>query len=124
MKTVRHLHSLSAQLLLLKSTVSPLHALIQSIRYSDSMKTLAVTKAAEGIPANARAEGLPAVGNESGRVSGKKTQQVGFVSSETKVSHPVAFAKRELIKISQVYLGDVLDHVEGVLSSLDLFSGM
>lgn len=26
--------------------------------------------------------------------------------------------------MEQVYLGDVLDHVEGVLSSLDLFSGM
>lgn len=99
MKTVRHLHSLSAQLLLLKSTVSPFHALIQSLRYSDTMKTLAVTKAAEGVPATT---------NDLGKVgAGKKTQQVGFVSSETKV-----------------YLGDVLDHVEGVLSSLDLFSGM
>lgn len=81
MKTVRHLHSLSAQLLLLKSTVSPLHALIQSIRYSDSMKTLAVTKAAEGIPATAANDS----GKTGGAGGGKRTQQVGFVSSETKV---------------------------------------
>lgn len=110
MGTVRHLHALSAQLLLLKSTVAPLQALIQSLRYSDTVKASAATKV----------DGSAAL------------KHAGFVSPEAKVrSSSSSFSPRPKVVAvlttcvdEQVYLGDVLDHVESVLSSLDLFSGI
>lgn len=63
MSTIRHLHSLSAQLLLLKSTISPLHGLIQSLKYSDDAKAGSAMKADTGCA----------------------LKHVGFVSREAKV---------------------------------------
>lgn len=91
MLTVRHLHSLSAQLLLLKSTISPLQSLIQSLRYADEVKASSAAR-----PQTTTA------GNGNG-----KLRHVGFISHEAKV-----------------YLSDTLDHIDSVVSSLDLFSGI
>lgn len=93
MSAVRHLHSLSAQLLLLKSTISPLQSLIQSLRYADEVKASSAARPQTTTPGN---------GNGNG-----KLRHVGFISHEAKV-----------------YLSDTLDHIDSVVSSLDLFSGI
>ncbi|GAA5960510.1 hypothetical protein JCM21900_000123 [Sporobolomyces salmonicolor] len=95
MDDVRHLHILSSQLLLFKSTITPFQLLLQAIRSQDDAKAAAASKLSgpetgEG-PAKAFAPGV----------------KRGFVSHEAKV-----------------YLGDVMDHVDSVLSSLDLFSDL
>lgn len=65
MSTVRHLHSLSSQLLLLKATITPLQSLIQSLRYFDDAKASSAAK-------------LPKAANG-------KRHNAGFISHEAKV---------------------------------------
>ncbi|KAM0789443.1 hypothetical protein ACM66B_000266 [Microbotryomycetes sp. NB124-2] len=89
MTDVRHLHVLSSQLLMLKSTIQPFQFVLQALRNQDEAKALAT--------GSSRSDG-------EGQQPHKR---VGFVSQEAKV-----------------YLGDVIDHVEGSLSSLDLFSDL
>ncbi|ORY55737.1 hypothetical protein BCR35DRAFT_355708 [Leucosporidium creatinivorum] len=85
MSDVRHLHILSSQLLMLKSTFTPFQFLLQALRTQDDAKAAAAAK-------------------PSPEANGKR---LGFVSHEAKV-----------------YLGDVIDHVDSVLSSLDLFGDL
>lgn len=89
MGDVRHLHILSAQLILLRSTLEPFQHLLQSIRTQDEAKSAA---------------SLSIRLDSSGDV---QKRAVGFVSNEAKV-----------------YLGDVMDHIESVMSSLDLFANL
>lgn len=86
MNDVRHLHILSSQLLMLKSTFTPIQFLLSALRSQDDAKAAAAAKPS------------------ANEVSYKK---MGFVSHEAKV-----------------YLGDVIDHVDSVLSSLDLFGDL
>ncbi|GEM08042.1 recQ family helicase MusN [Rhodotorula toruloides] len=113
---VRHLHILSSQLLLLKSTFTPLQLLLQAIRSQDDAKAAAAFRieALAGPSATANqgpgeekdGEGEKGREREKERV-GERAARKGFVSHEAKV-----------------YLGDVMDHVDSVLSSLDLFSDL
>lgn len=64
MSDVRHLHILSSQLLLLKSTFSPLQLLIQAIRTQDDAKAAAAIKPSPDAP---------------------QMKRMGFVSHEAKV---------------------------------------
>ncbi|KAI5478327.1 RecQ family helicase MusN, partial [Pseudohyphozyma bogoriensis] len=94
MSDVRHLHILSAQLLLLKSTLSPIQQLLSQLRLVDEAKSAAASKILPGA-------GGGAGGQEEG---GRK---YAFVSYDAKI-----------------YMGDVMDHIESVLGSLDLFSSL
>ncbi|BGP17098.1 hypothetical protein JCM10213v2_005109 [Rhodosporidiobolus nylandii] len=108
MEDVRHLHILSSQLLLLKSTLTPLQLLLQSLRAHDDAKAAAAFR----LDQSSTRPSSPAVGHSgSGSASGgggtphsQHPQRKGFVSQEAKI-----------------YLGDVMDHVDSVLSSLELF---
>ncbi|GAA6051889.1 hypothetical protein NBRC10513_002552 [Rhodotorula toruloides] len=116
MDDVRHLHILSSQLLLLKSTFTPLQLLLQAIRSQDDAKAAAAFRieALAGPSATANqatgderdGEAEKAREKEKERVTDRAARK-GFVSHEAKV-----------------YLGDVMDHVDSVLSSLDLFSDL
>ncbi|KAM0748844.1 hypothetical protein T439DRAFT_327347 [Meredithblackwellia eburnea MCA 4105] len=86
MSDVRHLHILSAQLLLLKSTLSPLQHLLTSLRIQDDAKSAAACRIS---------------------VDTVTKKSLGFVSYDAKI-----------------YLEDVIDHVDSVMSSLDLFSSL
>ncbi|GAA5853031.1 hypothetical protein JCM8547_004778 [Rhodosporidiobolus lusitaniae] len=107
MEDVRHLHILSSQLLLLKSTLTPLQLLLQSLRAQDDAKAAAAFRldpaTRPNSPSmNAHGGGGSREKDSGGGISGG--QRKGFVSHEAKI-----------------YLGDVMDHVDSVLSSLELF---
>ncbi|KDE03940.1 hypothetical protein MVLG_05574 [Microbotryum lychnidis-dioicae p1A1 Lamole] len=85
---VRRLHILSSQLLLLKSTFSPLQLLISSLRTQDEAKYAATLHHNSTNPVNAK-------------------NRRGWVTHQ-----------------AQLYLGDVLDHIERVLGDFELFSNM
>ncbi|KAK4054618.1 hypothetical protein OIO90_003430 [Microbotryomycetes sp. JL221] len=97
MSDVRHLHVLSSQLLMLKSTVQPLSLLLLALRNQDEAKAIAVQAF------NSSKE--PPVDTAS-QVS-TTSKRIGFISPEAKV-----------------YIADVIDHVDSVLMSLDLFSDL
>ncbi|GAA5980874.1 hypothetical protein JCM11641_004751 [Rhodosporidiobolus odoratus] len=100
MEDVRHLHILSSQLLLLKSTLTPLQLLLQSLRAQDDAKAAAAFR----LDPSTRPSS-PAPGHGHGMTP--LHQKKGFVSQEAKI-----------------YLGDVMDHVDSVLSSLELFGDL
>ncbi|BGP49160.1 hypothetical protein JCM10450v2_005043 [Rhodotorula kratochvilovae] len=102
MDDVRHLHILSSQLLLLKSTLTPLQLLLQSLRSQDDAKAAAAARI-DPSPAPTRAGSpTPGAGEEGRRVARR-----GFVSHA-----------------ARLYLSDVMDHMDSVLSSLDLFADL
>ncbi|GAA6034503.1 hypothetical protein JCM8097_005361 [Rhodosporidiobolus ruineniae] len=107
MEDVRHLHILSSQLLLLKSTLTPLQLLLNSLRAQDDAKAAAAFRLTGDSTTrpNSPAIGTGAGGKGEGGVA--TPQRKGFVSPEAKI-----------------YLGDVCDHVDAVLSSLDLFGDL
>ncbi|GAA6002879.1 uncharacterized protein JCM10292_001352 [Rhodotorula paludigena] len=111
MDDVRHLHILSSQLLLLKSTLTPLQLLLQSLRSQDDAKATAAARVETAPPtaANSPAGGSPRAGSPAPPAEGRGRQVVkrGFVSYE-----------------ARVYLADVMDHMDSVLGSLDLFSDL
>ncbi|KAH9814945.1 hypothetical protein DFH28DRAFT_969877 [Melampsora americana] len=97
--TVRHLHVLSGELLLLKRTLTPLSSLVHRIRNHD--------------PSDERMTGQSnySVGGFTGEpldhtIHQSSSDSTGFISPKAKV-----------------YLSDVLDHIDSLLSSLELFSG-
>ncbi|TNY18471.1 hypothetical protein DMC30DRAFT_418810 [Rhodotorula diobovata] len=96
MDDVRHLHILSSQLILLKSTLTPLQLLLQSLRSQDDAKAAAAAKI-DPSPAPTR----------SASPERTATLRRGFVSHE-----------------ARLYLSDVMDHMDSVLSSLDLFADL
>ncbi|GAA6052075.1 hypothetical protein JCM3770_006617 [Rhodotorula araucariae] len=99
MDDVRHLHILSSQLLLLKSTLTPMQLLLQSLRSQDDAKAAAAARI-DPSPAPTR----PGSPNAD---SARRLARRGFVSHE-----------------ARVYLSDVMDHMDSVLSSLDLFADL
>ncbi|GAA5902122.1 hypothetical protein JCM5296_006609 [Sporobolomyces johnsonii] len=101
MDDVRHLHILSSQLLLLKSTITPFQLLLQAIRSQDDAKAAAASKLS-----GSEAGGGDGAGEGPTKAFVPAVRR-GFVSHDAKV-----------------YLGDVMDHVDSVLSSLDLFSDL
>ncbi|KAL8280853.1 hypothetical protein RQP46_006857 [Phenoliferia psychrophenolica] len=86
MKDVKRLHVLSAQLILLKTTISPFQQLLQGIRNHDDIKAAAACHAADH-PTDGKG--------------------LGFVSLNAKI-----------------YIEDVMEHVDSVMTSLDLFSDL
>lgn len=96
MSTTQHLHILSSQLILLKSTLTPLQLLLQSLRSQDDAKAAAAAKI-DPSPAPTR----------SASPERTATLRRGFVSHE-----------------ARLYLSDVMDHMDSVLSSLDLFADL
>ncbi|EGG10500.1 uncharacterized protein MELLADRAFT_76846 [Melampsora larici-populina 98AG31] len=99
--TVRHLHVLSGELLLLKRTLTPLSSLVHRIRNHD--------------PSDERITGRskPVRGSSASNLddptfitNSSSSNSTGFISPQ-----------------ARVYLSDVLDHIDSLLSSLELFSG-
>ncbi|GJN91363.1 hypothetical protein Rhopal_004384-T1 [Rhodotorula paludigena] len=99
------------RLLLLKSTLTPLQLLLQSLRSQDDAKATAAARVETAPPtaANSPAGGSPRAGSPAPPAEGRGRQVVkrGFVSYE-----------------ARVYLADVMDHMDSVLGSLDLFSDL
>ncbi|KAH8919530.1 hypothetical protein BT69DRAFT_1284743 [Atractiella rhizophila] len=93
--TVRHLHVLSAELLLLKRTMSPVAALVHKLQ--NHLMHDAVT-----------------FQTVRDRKKDKET------SSDTILKTKAGFISRE----TEVYLTDVADHIDSVLSSVDLFTAL
>ncbi|GAA5936300.1 hypothetical protein JCM3775_006457 [Rhodotorula graminis] len=101
MDDVRHLHILSSQLILLKSTLTPLQLLLQALRSQDDAKAAAAAKID---PSPAPTRSASPTGERANNV---RVQRRGFVSHE-----------------ARLYLSDVMDHMDSTLSSLDLFSDL
>ncbi|GAA6018221.1 hypothetical protein JCM10207_002871 [Rhodosporidiobolus poonsookiae] len=110
MNDVRHLHILSSQLLLLKSTLTPLQQLLQSLRAQDDAKAAAAFRLDPATRPNSPHVGVGGAGG------GGATPPVGHERSRP----PRGFVSHE----AKIYLGDVMDHVDSVLSSLDLFGDL
>ncbi|GAA5911884.1 hypothetical protein JCM6882_005230 [Rhodosporidiobolus microsporus] len=106
MEDVRHLHILSSQLLLLKSTLTPLQLLLQSLRAQDDAKAAAAFRLDPSTRPSSPAVGVEGV-SRGGAGGAATPHRKGFVSPE-----------------ARVYLGDVMDHVDSVLSSLELFGDL
>ncbi|GAA96992.1 uncharacterized protein L969DRAFT_54222 [Mixia osmundae IAM 14324] len=92
--SVKHLFVLSNQILTLKRTLTPIHSLIRALQRDDESRAAAV------LPESAHRERDQAL--RDGR--GHELPRIGYVSPR-----------------ARLYLGDVLDHMDSVLSSLDLF---
>ena len=125
METVRHLHVLSSQLIRLRRSLTPLLHVIYIIRDQDAQRSRAASALAgtprppdkthmsrdthwlapssPGIETSSVNSWIPGAGIGQGQGQGNAQEQ-GFFSSMTKV-----------------YIGDVLDHLEIVVSSLDQF---
>lgn len=96
MGDVRHLHILSSQLLMLKSHITPFQYLLHALRSQDEAKAAAAAR--------------PAVSDGSdlgAKARGHRPPLYGFISHDAKT-----------------YLGDIIDHVDSVLASLDLFGDL
>ena len=102
MDAVRNLHVLSGDLLLLKRTLTPIHALISTLRHHDTARG----QIASGAQPTSYLHS-PTARPEPSPLSLSSNDDAGFLSRQTKI-----------------YLADVLDHLDGVLSSLELFSGL
>ncbi|MBW0493814.1 hypothetical protein O181_033529 [Austropuccinia psidii MF-1] len=97
--TVRHLHVLSGELLLLKRTLTPLSTLVHGIMNHDPSERKVVNYRA--VQRASSGDGLL----EDGQSIATSVPGGGFISSQ-----------------ARLYLSDVLDHIDSVLSSLELFS--
>ncbi|KAG0657505.1 hypothetical protein C6P46_006474 [Rhodotorula mucilaginosa] len=174
MDDVRHLHILSSQLLLLKSTLTPLQLLLQALRSQDDAKAAAAFRIEnhapmgtnqpnEPPPASGNISGTPRVGSPvpgggdrnasqsrrasstggGGGVAGMAAFSSGgggdlggapFSEDMRRYSHghhmamypPPPYQQRKgfVSHEAKVYLGDVMDHIDSVLASLDLFSDL
>ena len=100
-RRAQHLHILSSQLILLKSTLTPLQLLLQALRSQDDAKAAAAAKID---PSPAPTRSASPTGERANNV---RVQRRGFVSHE-----------------ARLYLSDVMDHMDSTLSSLDLFSDL
>lgn len=98
--TVRHLHVLSGELLLLKRTLTPLSSLVHRIRNHDASD-----------------ERISGRSNLVCGPSGSKSDEPQCIDNNP--SNPTGFISPQ----ARVYLSDVLDHIDSLLSSLELFSG-
>jgi len=103
--TVRHLHVLSQQLAQMKRVIGPLQNLILNLRSFDEERTAFACNAA---------------GEKAGNTAGGGRQPKPVDLSMSK-SHPNSGFVSPMAKI---YLTDVLDHVDSVMSSVELFMGM
>ncbi|KAG0140874.1 hypothetical protein CROQUDRAFT_664583 [Cronartium quercuum f. sp. fusiforme G11] len=101
--TVRHLHVLSGELLLLKRTLTPLSSLVHGIRNHDPSDEKLASRMNTLRSSSACAFDL---WDDSQSMMSNQPTPVGFVSPQ-----------------ARVYLSDVLDHIDSLLSSLELFSG-
>lgn len=102
MDTIRHLHVLSAQLLLLKSTLSPLQSLIRNLRYNDELKSAQVAQRAY---------------DSGARTPAASIRDESFYDDPRRaLSHPSRPSFTFLSPLSKTYLNDVDDHVDSVLS--------
>lgn len=131
MSDVRHLHILSSQLLMLKSSITPFQYLLHALRSQDDMKAAAAAKpdGSNGPPVSARDGSLKrkliwttllAEHYQAGgfRVSRRQSREYPAIRDS-----PVPFSA-DLHAGHIKYLGDVIDHVDSVLSSLDLFGDL
>ncbi|KAA1092445.1 hypothetical protein PGT21_002998 [Puccinia graminis f. sp. tritici] len=104
--TVRHLHVLSGELLLLKRTLNPLSTLVHGIMNHDPSERKITNY--RGTQRSSESERGPAEDFRSTEPRASAANLcTGFLSSQAKV-----------------YMSDVLDHIDSVLSSLELFSGL
>ncbi|BGP56130.1 hypothetical protein JCM8202v2_003741 [Rhodotorula sphaerocarpa] len=172
MDDVRHLHILSSQLLLLKSTLTPLQLLLQALRSQDDAKAAAAFRIETHNPCPQAPAPRPGStqpyggGGEFSRIASpagrerergaSRSRGPGPSSSAAPVEDPFAdgmhhglgggegdlrkalheqnlpplppppYQQRKgfVSHEAKVYLGDVMDHVDSVLSSLDLFSDL
>ncbi|KAH9441937.1 hypothetical protein Pst134EA_032068 [Puccinia striiformis f. sp. tritici] len=120
--TVRHLHVLSGELLLLKRTLSPLSTLVHGIMTHDpSERQNTNYRGIQRSSESERGRGTDDCPSYEPSTNAS-TFGTGFLSAQARVDlyipildHPFLFG---------VYMSDVIDHIDSVLSSLELFSGL
>ncbi|KAJ9107443.1 hypothetical protein QFC21_000896 [Naganishia friedmannii] len=99
MESVRHLHIISSQLTRLKRTLSPLAHVLYTLRDRDSQRAL--VSALYGSP---HGEATKDPHHTSSALGFDSTHSTGYISQTTKV-----------------YLSDVIDHIDTMLTSLDQY---
>ncbi|KAH8920694.1 hypothetical protein BT69DRAFT_1352196 [Atractiella rhizophila] len=105
--TVRHLHVLSAELLLLKRTLSPLASVVRRVRDHQVLDAVA----------------LPGRSHHHHNSHRRYTDNSMYDSRHDSFSGEI---KKEpfISRTAEIYLADVADHVDSVLSSIELFTAL
>ncbi|KAJ7043311.1 magnesium transporter [Mycena alexandri] len=111
MSTVRSLHILSGDLIMHKRTLEPIKSMLYGLRRYDQDRCAAMGFGND-IPSNRRQVETDRHGSDAGLGVGvgagwHNQHQEGYMSSKSKI-----------------YLADVYDHMDFILTSLDMFSGI
>ncbi|CAD6581015.1 MAG: hypothetical protein TREMPRED_002905 [Tremellales sp. Tagirdzhanova-0007] len=131
MATVRHLHVLSSQLIRLRKSIAPLLRVTHIIRDQDAQRS----QAASAMATHGRhdlhhrdthwlaAGGLTSPGAISPGVESVKSwlPGIGSESDSPSGNHKQAEGQGFFSPMTKVYIGDVTDHLETVVSSMDQF---
>ncbi|KAJ7470404.1 hypothetical protein FB451DRAFT_1037977 [Mycena latifolia] len=110
MTTVRSLHILSGDLIMHKRTLEPIKSMLYGLRRYDQDRCAALGFGND-IPANQTQFDADRYGSDAGLGVGVGAKHL--IKSEGYMSHK-----------SKIYLADVNDHMDFVLTSLDMFAGI
>ncbi|KAL0952003.1 hypothetical protein HGRIS_008654 [Hohenbuehelia grisea] len=105
MKTVRYLHILSGDLILHKRTLEPIKTVIYGLRRYDLDRCAALLDSS--VNSAPVSTGLAGVAKAAADADAAPPKVVGFMSHKAKI-----------------YLADVHDHMEYILTSLEMFAGI
>lgn len=124
METVRHLHVLSSQLIRLRRSLTPLLHVIYIIRDQDAQRS----QAASALATQPRHQDKNHISRDTHWLAPSAPNSPGPDTNSMRSFIPgTAAAERQVqgqgffSPMTKVYIGDVLDHLEIVVSSLDQF---
>jgi len=116
MKIMRSLHVLSGELIMHKRTLDPIKAMVYGLRRYDQERCVALAQMAREAPPrwkSNRKTGMDVVDDVSSSDFGARTASLHNDRVSGYMSHS-----------AKIYLADVCDHMDFVLSSLDMFAGI